>query len=76
MVWPPANAVGKVIFYLGVFAPGIVAIGLTLWQERAPGLYALLRRLVPWDVGIKWYLFALTFTANNYDGSFFWDPDQ
>lgn len=63
LAWPPAGGLRQVIFYVGVFAPGIVAVGLTLWRDRTPGLSALLRRLVRWDVGIGYYVLALTLTA-------------
>lgn len=50
------------IFYIGVFAPLLVAVLLTARDEGDAGVRALLRRLVQWDVGLRWYAFALTFT--------------
>jgi membrane protease YdiL (CAAX protease family) len=48
-------------FYVGVFAPGIVALALTYQKQGAAGVRALLSRLVRWDVGARWYAFALLF---------------
>ena len=51
-------------FYLpGTFAPGLVAIALTAWNEGAKGVHALLAPLLKWEVAGKWYLFALTYMA-------------
>ena len=46
------------LFLLGVFAPGIVAIGLTALAGGRAAVAALLRRLVDWEVALRWYLFA------------------
>jgi hypothetical protein len=50
-----------VSFYVGVFAPGIVALALTYWNQGAAGVRAILSRLVRWDVGARWFAFALLF---------------
>ena len=50
-------------FYLGVFAPGFVAVWLTFRGEGSAGVRALLSRLVQWEAGIRWYVFALTYMA-------------
>lgn len=50
-------------FYFGVFAPAFVAVWLTFRREGGVGVRALLSRLVQWDVGIRWYVFALTYIA-------------
>lgn len=47
-----------VLFLLGVFAPGIVAAGLTALIGGRQALVALLKRLVDWNVPARWYLFA------------------
>jgi membrane protease YdiL (CAAX protease family) len=60
---PPSPGLPKVIFLLGVYAPGILALWFTARQEGRPGVDALLRRLIQWQVGLKWYLFALTYIA-------------
>jgi uncharacterized protein len=61
--WPPVTGLERAVFHLGVFAPGIVAAVLTLRHEGKAALATLLGRLVRGDVGLRWYLFALTFTA-------------
>jgi len=60
--YPPAG-VGMVLFYLGVFAPGIVAVLLTSWTEGPTGVRGLLSRLIQWHVGLRWYVFALAYMA-------------
>lgn len=51
------------LLYLGIFAPAIVAISLTAHADGSDGVLALLRRLVEWRVGARWYLFAFGFIA-------------
>ena len=51
------------LLYLGVFAPAFVALALTAQRERSAGVLALLRRLVEWRVGARWYLFAFGYMA-------------
>jgi membrane protease YdiL (CAAX protease family) len=51
------------LFYLGVFTPGLLALWLTGRAEGFPGVVALLRRLVRWQVPARWYVFALTYIA-------------
>jgi len=51
------------LLYVGIFAPAIVALALTAWRERGAGVLALLRRLVEWRVGARWYLFAIGYMA-------------
>lgn len=46
------------IFLLGVFVPGIVAIGLTARSSGRTGVWALLQQIGRWRVGVRWYLFA------------------
>jgi membrane protease YdiL (CAAX protease family) len=46
------------LFLLGVFSPGIVAIGLTAVSGGRTAVTTLLRRLVDWDQPARWYLFA------------------
>lgn len=48
-------------FYVGVFAPAFVAVWLTARHEGRAGVDALLRRLIQWRVGLRWYVFALTY---------------
>ena len=49
------------IFLLGVFAPGIVALGLTALHGGHAAVLALLRRLVDWEVPARWYVFAVSY---------------
>jgi membrane protease YdiL (CAAX protease family) len=51
------------ILFLGIFAPSIVALSLTARAEGKEGVLALLRKLVQADVGIRWYLFAVSYMA-------------
>ena len=43
---------------LGTFAPGIVALCLTGRMLGRRGVIALLRRILIWQVPLRWYLFA------------------
>ena len=47
------------LLLLGTFAPSLVALGITGRAEGRPGVRALLRRTVQWQVGTRWYLFAI-----------------
>jgi hypothetical protein len=51
------------LFLLGVFAPGLVAIGLTARARGRSGTATLLRRLIDWEVPARWYLFAVAYMA-------------
>lgn len=53
-----------VLFHAGVFAPGVVALLFTYRERGAVGVRALLSRLVKWDVGWRWFAFALLFVAS------------
>lgn len=53
----------NLLFLLGTVAPSIVAVALTSASEGRNGVRVLLRRLVQWRVGGRWYLFAITFMA-------------
>ncbi|HYN81626.1 MAG TPA: CPBP family intramembrane glutamic endopeptidase [Gemmatimonadaceae bacterium] len=56
----PAVAVAATaIFLLGVFAPGLTAIALTARNEGRAAVEALLGRILKWDVGARWYVFAI-----------------
>ena len=46
------------VFLLGVFSPGIVALGLTGVAGGRTAVIALLRPLVDWNVAARWYVFA------------------
>ena len=50
--------------YLGVFTPGILALLLTYREGGVAAVRALVERLFRWDVGVRWYLFALFFAIS------------
>lgn len=63
---PAVAALGRLggpLFLLGVFAPGLVALGLTAWSDGRKGVRALLGRILRWQVGARWYVFALVYMA-------------
>lgn len=60
---PASTPLGALLLYLGIFAPSIVALLLTARSEGGAGVRALLRRLVQWRVGARWYVFALSYTV-------------
>ncbi|HUR19655.1 MAG TPA: CPBP family intramembrane glutamic endopeptidase, partial [Vicinamibacterales bacterium] len=49
------------IFMLGGFSPGIVAMGRTGLHGGRPAVVALLRRLIDWDVPARWFVFAAAY---------------
>jgi membrane protease YdiL (CAAX protease family) len=62
--WAQLGGAGRwFLFYVGVFAPALVALGLT-WKEKGePGVRALLARIFRWEVNGRWYLFAIGYIA-------------
>jgi uncharacterized protein len=67
-LWFAANAVTApfvrtVLIYTGVFTPGIVALVLTRLNHGSVGVQRLLARLIKFDVGARWFVFALFFMA-------------
>jgi membrane protease YdiL (CAAX protease family) len=63
----PAESMGAgaraLIFLPGTFAPAIVALALTGRVDGVAGVRALLSRLLRWDVGARWYVFAVAYLA-------------
>jgi hypothetical protein len=51
------------VFLLGVFTPGLVAMGLTARARGRAGVIALLERLIDWQVPARWYVFAIGYMA-------------
>src|SRR5262249_55855143 len=51
------------LFLLGVFAPSLVALALTVRADGKTGTLALLRRTVEWPTGARWYVFAVGYMA-------------
>lgn len=54
---------GGPVFLLGVFAPALVALALTAHREGRDGVTRLLARIGRWDVGARFYLFAIGYLA-------------
>jgi uncharacterized protein len=52
---------GWAVFLCGVFAPSLVAVFLTWRAEGRPGVEALLRPILHWEVAPRFYLFAVGF---------------
>jgi membrane protease YdiL (CAAX protease family) len=49
------------VLLLGVFAPGLVALALTERYEGRAATRALIARIFKWDVGARWYAFAILY---------------
>jgi membrane protease YdiL (CAAX protease family) len=60
---PAGEAFRGLLLYLGIFAPALVALALTARAEGRAGAQALLRRILRWQVGVRWYVFAAGFMA-------------
>jgi membrane protease YdiL (CAAX protease family) len=58
---PASSPLGVLLIYLGVFAPSLVALGLTARAEGRAGVRALLGRIVQGPVAARWYVFALAY---------------
>ena len=56
-------AVSGFLYLLGVFAPALVALALTARSDGRARALELLRRTVKWDVGARWYVFAVGYIA-------------
>lgn len=51
------------VLLLGTFAPSLVALWLTRRTDGRSGMRALLRRMLEWRVGARWYVFAVGYLA-------------
>lgn len=62
---PPAGpaVIGGLLFLLGTIAPSLVALGLTARVGGRAGTMVLLRRIVQWPAGARWYVFAVGYLA-------------
>lgn len=58
---PAATVLGQFLLLLGTFAPGIGAVILTATSDGKAGVSVLLSPILHWNVGARWYLFALTY---------------
>jgi membrane protease YdiL (CAAX protease family) len=54
-----AEPAAGMVFLLGVFAPGLIGLALTIRRNGMEGARALLHRIACWDVGARWYVFAI-----------------
>ncbi len=60
---PVHTSLRTVLWLIGVFAPSVVAVTLTAWNEGAHGVKALLLQIFKWRVSARWYLFAISYMA-------------
>lgn len=58
----PATAIlSGSLLLLGTFAPAVMALAVTARDEGRRGVRVLLRRMIQWQVGWRWYLFAVAY---------------
>jgi len=55
--------IGGPVFVFGVFAPAFLAVALTAYDEGRTGVAQLLARIGKWQVGVRFYLFAIGYMA-------------
>ena len=55
------RTLGYALWLVGTFAPSIIALLLTWRAEGETGVAALLSRLFQWQVGARWYVFAIAY---------------
>jgi hypothetical protein len=63
---PSGSSLGpvlQVLVFLGTIAPSLVALALTARLEGRAGTQALLGRVTQWQVGARWYAFAIGYMA-------------
>ncbi len=58
---PATSPLGTLLLLLGTFAPSMVALWLTARAEGRTGARALLRPVLQWRLGARWYVFAVTY---------------
>jgi membrane protease YdiL (CAAX protease family) len=58
-----ASVAAVALTYLGTFAPGLIALGMTWRAQGSGGVQALLARLFASRVDGRWYVFAVGFMA-------------
>jgi membrane protease YdiL (CAAX protease family) len=56
-------ALGGPLFLLGVFAPSLVALSLTMREQGRTGVSQLLARIGRWELDARWYVFAIGYFA-------------
>lgn len=60
---PASSFLGIFLLILGTFAPSLAALWLTARVEGGAGVRARLSRILKWEVGWQWYVFAIGFIA-------------
>lgn len=60
---PARSLLGRSLLLLGAFAPSLSAIFIVSRSEGRSGVVALLRSMVQWQVGARWYVFAISYIA-------------
>jgi CAAX protease family protein len=60
---PSGIPLRALVVLLGAFAPSLVALWLTARAEGGTGVRSLLRRILMWRVGARWYVFATGYIA-------------
>jgi hypothetical protein len=55
----PRSLTGTVLFYVGTFAPGVVALAMTAIEAGRDGVRRLIERLLRADVAPRWYVYAI-----------------
>lgn len=60
---PAGSVLGQLLIYIGAFAPALCATLLTARDEGSAGVRALWGRVLRFEVGGRWYLFALGYMA-------------
>ena len=58
---PTSAILSGFLLLLGTFAPALMALAVTARDEGRRGVGALLRRMIEWQVGWRWYLFAVAY---------------
>jgi uncharacterized protein len=56
---PAGTFFGSMVWLVGVFVPSLVSLALTAWKEGGNGVRELLDHVLQWQVGARWYLFAI-----------------
>lgn len=59
---PAVHALYWPLLIVGAFAPSAVALVLTYRDAGRAGVHTLLGRLLQWNVGVRWYVFAAGYT--------------
>ena len=62
---PSGTIISGVLFLAGAIVPSLVAIALTARNTGRRGLDVILGGVMKWRVGLRWYLFAITYCETN-----------